>query len=90
MNVFAAAVSSPLPELMPPADFDLEVSLLGQSRAAALVRAVQEGKLEAYICLGRLWVRRADVQGLLPPGHCTYDQNDDCCFIATELTRFDN
>lgn len=87
MNVFAAAASSPLPAPMPPPDFDLKVSLLGESRAAAITRAVQEGYLMGFICAGELWVRRADAHDLLPAGHCSYDPNDHCCFIPPHLLR---
>lgn len=82
MNIFAAAASTPLPQPAPPADFDVNVSRLGDSRAAALTRAVHEGQLDGYYCLGQLWVRRGDIHELLPPGHCTYDETDTCCFIA--------
>ena len=84
MNIFAAAASIPLPQPAPPADFDVRVGKLGVSRAAALTRAVHEGQLDGYYCLGQLWVRRADVHDLLPPGHCTYDETDSCCFIAPD------
>jgi hypothetical protein len=81
MNVFAAAVLSPVPAPLPPADFDLKVKMLEQGRAAAITRAVHEGQLDGFIARGELWVRRADVHDLLPAGHCTYDETDECCFI---------
>jgi hypothetical protein len=87
MNVIAAAASSPLPAPMPPADFDLKVSLLGDVRAAALTAAVHVGVLDGFICDGELWVRRTDAQDQLPAGHCTYDETDACCFIPPDLIR---
>lgn len=90
MNVFAAAARSPLPTPLPPAGFDLKVSLLGESRAAAIARAVHEGQLLGFICAGELWVRYADVHDLLPPGHCSYDETDACCFIPPHIVRAGN
>lgn len=81
MNVFAAALSRPLPQPGPPADFTVKVSQLRPSRADALTRAVHEGQLDGYYCLGQLWVRRGDIHDLLPPGHCIDDETDACCFI---------
>jgi hypothetical protein len=87
MNVFAAAASSSLSAPMPPTDFDLKVSLLGESRAAAITRAVHDGQLDGFVCQGELWIRRTDAHDLLPAGHCTYDPNDHCCFIEPEFVR---
>jgi len=84
MNIFAAAASTPLPQPAPPADFDVRVDKLGASRAAALTRAVHDGQLDGYYCLGHLWVRRGDVHDLLPAGHCTFDESDTCCFIPPD------
>jgi hypothetical protein len=81
MNIFAAAVSKPLPEPAPPADFNIKLSQLPPTRATALTRAVHQGQLDGYYCLGELWVRRADADDLLPAGHCSYDETDACCFI---------
>ena len=86
MNIFAAAASAPLPQPTPPADFNIKVDRLGESRAAALTRAVHEGQLDGYYCLGQLWVRRVDVHDLLPAGHCTFDESDACCFIPPDTT----
>jgi hypothetical protein len=85
MNVFAAAVARPLPSPAPPPEFNIKASLLSPSRADALTRAVYDGQLDGFICEGELWVRRADLHDLLPPGHCTYDESDACCFIAPAL-----
>jgi hypothetical protein len=85
MNPFAAALAKPLPQPMTPADFDLKVCVLSESRAVAITRAVHRGQLDGYICEGELWVRRADLHDLLPPGHCTFDELDACCFIAPDL-----
>lgn len=90
MNVFAAAALSPPPAPLPPADFDLKVGLLEESRAVAITRAVHQGQLVGFICEGALWVRRADVHDLLPPGHCSYDETDTCCFIPPDLVRSDS
>lgn len=83
MNVFAAAVLLPSPPL-PPAGFDLKVGVLADTRAAAITRAVHDGQLDGYYCQGQLWVRRTDLHDLLPAGHCSYDEADDCCFIPAE------
>jgi hypothetical protein len=85
MNLFAAAAMSPLPEPLPPADFNLKLSLLSECRTAAITRAVHQGQLDGFICKGELWVRLADVHDLLPPGHCTYDELDNCCYVPPEL-----
>lgn len=84
MNVFAAAMTKPLPQPRPPADFSINVSQLKPSRAAALTRAVHEGQLDGYYCQGQLWARRADIHDLLPPGHCLDDPLDACCYIPSE------
>ena len=86
MNIFAAAAMQPLPQPAPPADFDIKVDRLGESRAALITRAVVEGQLDGFICQGQLWVRRADLHELLPPGHCTFDELDACCFIPLATT----
>jgi hypothetical protein len=86
MNIFAAGAIQPLPQPAPPADFNVKISGLGESRAAALTRAVHEGQLDGYYCLGQLWVRRLDIHDLLPAGHCTFDESDACCFIPPDTT----
>jgi len=87
MNVFAAALTKPLPQPTPPADFNIKVSQFRPTRAAAITRAVHEGQLDGYYCLGHLWVRQADIHELLPPGHDTHDPFDECCFIQPHLLR---
>ena len=79
----------PLQQARPPAEFNIKVNDLRPTRAAALTRAVHEGPLEGYYCEGQLWVRRGDIHELLPPGHCSYDETDACCFIPSEIVRQD-
>ena len=81
MNVFAAALTKPLPQPTPPTDFNINVNQLTPTRADALTRAVHEGQMDGYYCVGQLWVRRGDVHDLLPPGHSIDDEHDTCCFI---------
>lgn len=85
MNLFAAAASSALPKPQPPANFNLKVCLLAEGRAAAIVRAVHQGELDGCYHDGELWVSRADLHDLLPPGHDTYDPADECCFVSNSL-----
>ena len=87
MNVFASALAGHSPTPTAPVDFDLKVSLLPTRRAAFITRTVHQGQFDGFICEGELWVRRADIHDLLPPGHCTYDPDDACCFIPWNLIR---
>lgn len=83
MNVFASALMQPLPIPKPPVEFDIKLDLLKASRAAVLAAAVHGGQLDGFYCQGQLWVRRGDIHDLLPPGHCTSDPDDQCCFIPS-------
>lgn len=84
MNIFAYALTQPTIKLPPPG-FDIKVELLGAGWAKSLARAVHEGWIDGYYSDGQLWVRRAEIQDHVAPGHCTYDEDDACCFIAPEL-----
>jgi hypothetical protein len=84
MNPFAAAIAKSLPSPIP-AHFDLKVSQLGKGRAAAVALAVNQGELNGFIYGGELWVRRAELEDLMAPGHSTYDRHDSCCFIPSGL-----
>jgi hypothetical protein len=89
VNHFTAALSKPLPQPAPPADFNINVSQFKPSRAAAIIRAIHEGQLVAFILNGQYWVSRGDLQDLLPPGHDTYDPADVCCFIPANQEEWD-
>lgn len=89
MNVFALGATCGLPRPGPPSEFNVKLSRLKDTYAAALTRAVDEGRLDAYTCEGELWVSQWDVQNLVAAGHCTYDPDDACCFIAPNLTLAD-
>jgi hypothetical protein len=79
------------PRGIPPEPYDLRVSLLPPTRAASVTRMVtdQEGDLElsidAMIVGGEMWVARWSLQELCAPGHCTFDPDDDCCYIPDIL-----
>ena len=83
MNIFAAAASLPSPQPTHPPGFDINLSTLRSSYAAAITKAIHEGQLDAFILNGQYWVSRAELQDLLPPGHDSHDPADACCFIPS-------
>ncbi len=83
-HAFADALSQQTPPFVPPPPFDYPLSKLGSHHAAAIERAIRSGaipEVHAYIGGGDFWVVRSSLQDLCAPGHCTFDPNDDCCFI---------
>src|SRR5215212_7820126 len=83
LPAYASIRTAPMP------GFNLRVSLLTPSRAIAIRRAVEEGWLDGLFCAGELWVNRNEVHDLVPPGHDTYDESDQCCFIGEHLVAHD-
>lgn len=80
-NDYFKSLGLALPASRPPDRFNVNVHDLNPSRADLIQRAVQDGLLDGYYCDGRLWVSRGDLQDLIPAGHCTYDPDDQCCYI---------
>lgn len=78
MNPFASALFSLKVYEVPPPGFDIKLELLKPGQAERIERAIEDGELDGYKQLGKYWVRRSDLQELIGPGHCTYDETDDC------------